>query len=130
MPPNYCFGIRIQLNIQKDKWNLWERHQNNKGPLLENCYFPTSCWGQLDLHTPDLWLTAYPLYAFSTWESIKISYLRKIGLRCMRNNLTTTAYIDGYTQKIWDQRFHYPSSIKYLEPLKEDLFTAHTLGLF
>ena len=103
MPQNNCFGIRIQLNIQKDKWNLWERHQNNKGLLLENCYFPTSCWGQLDLHTPDLWLTAYPLYAFSTWESIKISYLRKIGLRCIHINLTTTAYIDGYTQKIWNQ---------------------------
>jgi hypothetical protein len=33
-----------------------------------NCYLPTSCCGQADLHTPDLWLTAYPLYAFSTWE--------------------------------------------------------------
>jgi hypothetical protein len=36
------------------------------GPLLVNCYLPTSCWGQVDLHTPDLRLTAYPLYAFST----------------------------------------------------------------
>ena len=103
MPQNNCFGIRIQLNIQKDKWNLWERHQNNKGPVFENCYLPTSCWGQVDLHTPDLWLTTYPLYALSTWESLKISYLPKIGLHCIHTNLTTTAYIDGYTQNIWDQ---------------------------
>ena len=103
MPQNNCFGIRIQLNIQKDKWNLWERHQNNKGPLLENCYLPTWGWGQVDLHTPDLRLTAYPLYTFSIWESMKISYMRKIGLRCIRTNLTTTMYIDGYTKKIWDQ---------------------------
>ena len=67
------------------------------GPLLVNCYLLTSCWGQVDLHTPDLRLTAYPLYAFSTWKSIKISYLRKIELRCICTNLTTTAYIDGYT---------------------------------
>ena len=66
-------------------------------------FFPTSYWGQVDLHTPDLRLTAYPLYAFSTWEPMKISYLRKIGLRCIRTNLSTTTYIDGYTQKIWDQ---------------------------
>jgi hypothetical protein len=39
------------------------------GPLSVTCYLPTSCWGQVDLHTPDLRLTAYPLYAFSTWES-------------------------------------------------------------
>jgi hypothetical protein len=30
------------------------------GPLLVNCYFPNSCWSQVELHTPDLWLTAYP----------------------------------------------------------------------
>ena len=30
------------------------------GPLLVNCYLPTSCWGQVDLRTPDLRLTAYP----------------------------------------------------------------------
>jgi hypothetical protein len=59
------------------------------GPLLVNCYLPTSCWCQVDLHTPDLRLTAYPLYAFSTWESMKISYLRKIELRCICTNLTT-----------------------------------------
>ena len=83
MPPNNFFGIRIQLYIQKDKWNLWERHQNNKGPLLENCYLPTWGWGQVDLHTPDLRLTAYPPYAFSMWESMKNSYMRKIGLHCI-----------------------------------------------
>ena len=125
MPQNNCFGIRIQLNIQKDKWNLWERHQNNKGPLLENCYFPTSCWGQLDLHTPDLWLTTYPLYAFSTWESIKISYLRKIGLRCIHINLTTTAYIDGFTQEIGDHlRFQISVDCSVSRSLREDLFTT------
>jgi hypothetical protein len=43
-----------------------------------NCYLPTLCWVQVDLHTPDLRLTAYPPYAFSTWESKKISYLQKI----------------------------------------------------
>ena len=48
------------------------------GPLLVNCYLPTSCRSQVDLHTPDLRLTIYPPYAFSTWESKKISYLRKI----------------------------------------------------
>ena len=96
-------ALEIQLNIQRDKWNLYEGHQNNREPVLENCYLPTSYWGQVDLHTPDLRLTAYPLYAFSAWESLKISYLRKIGLRCIRTNLTTTAYIDGYTQNIWDQ---------------------------
>jgi len=69
------------------------------GPLLVNCYLPTSCWGQVDLHTPDLKSTAYPLYAFSMWESMKISYLRKIGLRCIRTNLTTAAYIHGHTQE-------------------------------
>ena len=73
------------------------------GPLLVNCYLPTSYWGQVDLHTPDLRLTAYPLYAFSTWESIKISYLHKIGLRCIRTNLTTATYIYGHTQETRDQ---------------------------
>ena len=73
------------------------------GPLLVSCYLPTSCWGQVDLHTPDLRLTAYPLYAFSTWESMKIFYLRKIGLRCIHTNLTTTTYTNGYTQETEDQ---------------------------
>jgi hypothetical protein len=73
------------------------------GPLLVNCYLPTSWWGQVDLHTPDLRLTAYPLYAFSTWESMKISYLRKIRLRCIRTNLTNAAQIDGHTQETEDQ---------------------------
>ena len=47
-------ALEIQLNIKRDKWNLYERHQNNIGPLLENCYLPSSCWGQVDLNTPDL----------------------------------------------------------------------------
>jgi hypothetical protein len=86
------------------------------GPLLVNCFLPTSGWGQADLHTPDLWLTVYPLYAFSTWESMKISYLRKIGLRYICTNLTTTTYIDGYTQETGDQcevSIFDPSIVKY-----------------
>jgi hypothetical protein len=74
------------------------------GPLLVNCYLPTLCWDQADLDTPDLWLTTYPQYAFSTWEFMKISYLHKIGLCCIRTNrLTTAAYIHGHTQEIGDQ---------------------------
>ena len=46
-------ALEIQLNIQRDKWNLYERHQNNIGPLLENCYLPTWSWSQVDLHTSD-----------------------------------------------------------------------------
>ena len=125
MPQNNCFGIRIQLNIQKDKWNLWERHQNNKGPVFENCYLPTSCWGQVDLHTPDLWLSAYLPYAYNTWKYMKISYLRKIKLRCIRTTLTTAAYIDGFTQKlgiIWD--FKSPSIVQYLD-LLELIYLQH-----
>ena len=119
------FGFRIQLNIQKDKWNLWERHQNLIGTPLENWYLPTSCGGQVNLHTPDLWLTAYPLYAFSTWESMKISYLHKIGLRCIRTNLTTTAYIDGFTQEIGDHlRFQISVDCSVCRSLREDLFTT------
>ena len=34
---------------------------------------------------------------------MKISYLRKIELRCIRTTLTTAAYIDGFTQEIGDQ---------------------------
>jgi hypothetical protein len=86
------------------------------GPLLVNWYLPTSCWGQV--YTPDLRLTAYPPYAFSMWESKKISYLRKIEVRCTRTNLTTIAYIDGYTQKTRiNVRFQSPSIVKYLDLL-------------
>ena len=66
------------------------------GPLLVNCYLLISCWGQVDLRTPDLRLTTYPLYAFSTWESKKISYLCKIEYVVYVPILTTTTYIDGY----------------------------------
>jgi len=34
---------------------------------------------------------------------MKISYLRKIELRCIRTTLTTTAYIDEFTQETGDQ---------------------------
>uniref|UniRef100_A0A0D9W4M6 Uncharacterized protein n=1 Tax=Leersia perrieri TaxID=77586 RepID=A0A0D9W4M6_9ORYZ len=56
----------------------------------------------------------------------------KIELRCIRINLTTVAYIDGYTQKIGDQRefFNLRRSFEYLEPLMEDLFATRTLVFF
>ena len=34
---------------------------------------------------------------------MKISYLRKIELCCIRTTLTTAAYIDGFTQETGDQ---------------------------
>ena len=34
---------------------------------------------------------------------MKISYLCKIELHCIRTALTTAAYIDGFTQEIGDQ---------------------------
>ena len=71
--------------------------------IISKLLLPTSCWSQVDLHTPDLLLTAYPPYAYSTWKYMKISYLLKIELRCIRTTLTTAVYIDGFTQKIGDQ---------------------------
>ena len=50
------------------------------GPLLVNCYLPTLCWDQVDLHTPDLRLTAYPPYAFSTWESKRFSICVRLSM--------------------------------------------------
>ena len=34
---------------------------------------------------------------------MKISYLHKIELRCIRTTFTTAAYIDGFTQETGDQ---------------------------
>ena len=56
---------------------------------------------------------------------MKISYLCKIELRCIRTTLTTAAYIDGFTQETGDQ---YEISISVecsiFRSLIEDLFTT------
>ena len=56
---------------------------------------------------------------------MKISYLRKIELRCIRTTLTTTAYIDGFTQEPGDQS----EILNFVDcsvsrSLREDLFTT------
>ena len=88
------------------------------GPLLVNCYFPTLCWGQVDLRTPDLRLTAYPLYAFSTWESMKISYLRKIEYVVYVPISSPQHTLMGTHRKLGiNVRFQSPSIVKYLDLL-------------
>ena len=99
------------------------------GPLLVNCYLPTSCWGQVNLHTPDLRLTLYPPYAFSTWESKKISYLRKIEYAVYVTISPPHHTLMGTYRKLEiNVRFQSPSIVKYLGPLMEDLFTASYAG--
>jgi len=51
---------------------------------------------------------------------MKISYLRKIELRCIRTTLTAAAYINGFTQEIGDQFeiFKSPSIVQYLDLLE------------
>ena len=86
------------------------------GPLLVNCYLPTSCWGQVDLHTPDLRLTSYPPYAFSTWESKKISYLRKIEYVVYVPISPLQHTLMGAHRKLGiNVRFQSPSIVKYLD---------------
>ena len=87
----------------KDKLKSRSMTISHSRTIISKLLLPTSCWSQVDLHTPDLWLTTYPPYAYSTWKYIKISYLRKIELRCIRTTLTTAAYIDGFTQETGDQ---------------------------
>ena len=60
---------------------------------------------------------------------MKISYLRKIELRCIRTTLTTAAYIDGFTQEIGDHlRFQISVDYSVSRSLREDLFTTCMLG--
>ena len=98
--------------------------------IISKLLLPTSCWSQVDLHTSDLLLTAYPPYAYSTWKYMKISYLPKIELRCICTTLTTTAYIDWFTQESGDQ---YEISISVdcsiFRSLREDLFLTRMLVL-
>ena len=99
------------------------------GPLLVNCYLPTSCWGQVDLHTLDLRLTAYSPYAFSMWESKKISYLCTIEYVVYVPISPPQHTLMGTNRKLGiNVRFQSPSIVKYLGPLMEDLFTASYAG--
>ena len=98
--------------------------------IISKLLLPTSCWSQVDLHTSYLLLTAYPPYAYSTWKYMKISYLHKIELRCIRTTLTTAAYIDGFTQEIGDHlKFQISVDCSVSRSFRDDLFTNRMLVL-
>ena len=59
---------------------------------------------------------------------MKIFYLRKIELYCIRTTLTTVAYIDGFTQELGDQSEILNSvDCSVSRSLREDLFTTYML---
>ena len=109
--------------IQKDKLKSISIALSHSRTIISELLLPTSCWSPVDLHTPDLWLTAYPPNAYSTWKYIKISYLRKIELRCIRTALTTVAYIDCSHRKLGiNLRFQISVNCSISRSLREDLF--------
>ena len=125
------FGItKVSLHIQEDKLESINITWSHSRIVISKLLLPTLCWSQVDLHTPDLWLTAYPPYAYSMWKYIKISYLRKIELCCIRTTLTTAAYIDGFTQETGDQsEISISVECSIFRSLIEDLFTTRMLVL-
>ena len=117
----WLFGI----TKLKDKLEYRSMTLSHSRIIISKLLLPTLCWSQVDLHTPDLWLTAYPPYAYSMWKYIKIFYLRKIELCCIRTTLTTAAYHDGFTQEIGDHlRFQISVDCSVSRFLREDLFTT------
>ena len=113
------------VHIQKYKLESISITWSHSKIIISKLLLLTLCWSQVDLHTPDLWLTANPPYAYSTWKYIKISYLRKIELRCIRTTFATAAYIDGFTQEIGDHlRFQISVDCSVSRSLREDLFTT------
>ena len=59
---------------------------------------------------------------------MKIFYLRKIELCCIRTTLTTAAYIDGFTHEIGDHlRFQISVDCSVSRSLREYLFTTYML---
>jgi hypothetical protein len=100
-------------------------------PLLNNCNFPISCWTHAVLHTGDLIQlhpTAYhntsPLYLVCG-NAPSISHLQKFGCAVYAPISPPKHTSMGPHRKLGiNMGHHFPSIIKYLEPLIEDLFTA------
>jgi hypothetical protein len=100
-------------------------------PLLHNCNLPISCWGHAFLHAADLIQlrsTAYhstsPLYLVRG-SAPSISHLQKFGctIYASISPMKRTSMSPHRRLEIY-MGYHYPSIIKYLEPLTGDLFTA------
>ena len=93
--------------------------------IISKLLLPISYWSQVDLHTPDLWLTAYPhmhIVRGNTWRfpiCVKLSYVVYVPLSPPQHTLM------GSHRKLGiNLRFQISVDCSVSRSLREDLFTT------